>query len=136
MDEHIKVAGPTVDFQGELIDDNLNSLSWWTGKHNKYASREAVDLLNLEYGFMAHDSVASLRDGSQAGLKRWLKGRVYVRLPGGLLAEIGTHCDFPARYCVAAFQTRIPSTRSIARVTPTPSVLMYLLTSATLASTK
>jgi glycosyltransferase involved in cell wall biosynthesis len=26
MDEHIKVAGPTVDFKGELIDDNLNSL--------------------------------------------------------------------------------------------------------------
>ncbi|MGB5063898.1 MAG: glycosyltransferase family 2 protein [Candidatus Competibacter sp.] len=47
MDEHIKVAGPTVDFQNELIDDNLNSLTWWTAKHNSYASREAVDLLNL-----------------------------------------------------------------------------------------
>jgi len=83
MDEHIKVAGSTVAFNGELIDDNLNSLTWWTDKHNHYASREAVDLLNLEYGFMSHDSVASLRDGSQAGFKRWLKERVYARLPGG-----------------------------------------------------
>jgi hypothetical protein len=67
MDEHIKVAGATVDFRGDLIDDNLNSLTWWTEKHNRYASREAVDLLNLEYGFMPHDSVASLRGRSQAG---------------------------------------------------------------------
>lgn len=83
MDEHIKVAGPTVDFKGELIDDNLNSLTWWTDKHNKYASREAVDLLNLQYHFMPHDSVASLRGGKQAGVKRWVKEVVYARLPGG-----------------------------------------------------
>lgn len=86
MDEHIKVAGPTADFKGELIDDNLNSLTWWTEKHNRYASREAVDLLNLEYGFMPHDSVAQLRGGSQAGVKRWLKEVVYARLPGGFRA--------------------------------------------------
>lgn len=88
MDEHIKVAGATVDFEGELIDDNLNSLTWWTDKHNKYASREAVDLLNLEYGFMLHDSVAQLRGGSQAGFKRWLKEQVYARLPGGFRAFV------------------------------------------------
>ncbi|ACF42878.1 glycosyltransferase family 2 protein [Pelodictyon phaeoclathratiforme] len=86
MDEHIKVAGPTVDFNGEMIDDSLNSLTWWTEKHNKYASREAVDLLNLEYGFMPHDSVASLRNGKQTGVKRWLKEEVYARLPGGFRA--------------------------------------------------
>ena len=86
MDEHIKVAGPTVEFAGEMIDDNLNPLTWWTEKHNKYASREAVDLLNLEHQFMAHDSVASLRGGTQAGVKRWLKEVVYARLPGGFRA--------------------------------------------------
>lgn len=86
MDEHIKVAGPTVDFKGEIIDDNLNSLTWWTEKHNKYASREAVDLLNLQYHFMPHDSVANLRGGNQAGIKRWVKEVVYARLPGGFRA--------------------------------------------------
>lgn len=86
MDEHIKVAGPTVGFQGELIDDNLQSLTWWTDKHNRYASREAVDLLNLEHGFMPQDTVASLRGGQQAGVKRWVKEVVYARLPGGLRA--------------------------------------------------
>ncbi|KAB2924965.1 MAG: glycosyltransferase family 2 protein [Candidatus Contendobacter sp.] len=86
MDEHIKVAGATADLRGELIDDNLQSLTWWTAKHNSYASREAVDLLNLEYHFMPHDTVARLRGGHQAGVKRWLKEQVYARLPGGFRA--------------------------------------------------
>ena len=86
MDEHIKVAGPTIDFNGELIDDNLNSLTWWTEKHNKYASREALELLNLEYHFMPHDSGASLRGNTQARIKRWMKEALYARLPGGMRA--------------------------------------------------
>lgn len=88
MDEHIQVAGQTLDLQGEIIDDNLQSLSWWTSKHNSYANRESVDLLNLEYGFMPYDSVADLRGGQQAGVKRWLKERVYAWLPGGFRALI------------------------------------------------
>ena len=86
MDEHIKVAGPTSNLHGALIDDNLNSLTWWSDKHNRYASREAVDLLNLKYGFLPVDSVASLANGSQASFKRWIKERVYVRLPAGFRA--------------------------------------------------
>jgi len=86
MDEHILVDGATTGFQGELIDDNINSLTWWTEKHNSYSSREAVDLLNLKYGFMAQDTVADLRGGQQAGVKRWVKEHVYARLPLGLRA--------------------------------------------------
>jgi glycosyltransferase involved in cell wall biosynthesis len=86
MDEHIKVTGPTEDFRGEILDDNLNSLTWWVNKHNSYASREAVDLLNLEYRFMVHDSVANLRGASQAGMKRWIKEVIYARLPKGFRA--------------------------------------------------
>ncbi|TVP72915.1 MAG: glycosyltransferase family 2 protein [Rhodobacteraceae bacterium] len=97
MDEHIKVAGKTIDLPGELLDDNLQSLTWWTEKHNAYASREVVDLLNLEYGFMPRDSVAQLgRD--QAGLKRWVKERLYARLPGGLRAWV----YFLYRYVIRA----------------------------------
>lgn len=88
MDEHIKLDGKAVDFRGEIIDDNLNSLTWWTDKHNRYANREAVDLLNLKYGFMARDSVARFDPASEAALKRWLKERVYARLPGGLRAFV------------------------------------------------
>ncbi len=87
MDEHINVAGRTVHFKGELIDDNLNALTWWTEKHNRYASREAVELLNLKYGFKLEDSAACLGGGvRERGRRRWLKESVYARLPGGLRA--------------------------------------------------
>lgn len=86
MDEHILLQGECADFSGEILDDNRNSLSWWTDKHNAYSSREVVDLLNLEHGFMPHETVANLRNGRQAGVKRWLKEKVYARLPDGLRA--------------------------------------------------
>lgn len=86
MDEHIKVVGFTAHLNNSLIDDNLNSLTWWTEKHNKYASREAVDMLNLEYGFMPRDTVACLKGGGQTGFKRWLKEHIYARLPSGFRA--------------------------------------------------
>ncbi|WP_435988418.1 glycosyltransferase family 2 protein [Sulfitobacter sp. SH24] len=86
MDEHIVVGGSTVEFSGEIIDDNRNSLGWWTEKHNSYASREVVDILNQKYKFMAQESVAQLRGGNQAGIKRWIKENVYARLPSGLRA--------------------------------------------------
>lgn len=88
MDEHIVVRGKTVSFQYEILDNNLNSLTWWTQKHNIYAAHEVVDLLNLKYSFLPHESIASLRSKQLAGVKRWIKERIYVRLPGGLRALI------------------------------------------------
>ena len=35
---------------------------------------------------MAHETVADLRGGQQAGVKRWIKEKVYARLPGGMRA--------------------------------------------------
>jgi len=83
MDEHIIVDGEAIELSGELIDDNHNSITWWTDKHNSYASREVVDLLNIEYNFSSFDTVASLESREQAGVKRWLKEKVYTKLPGG-----------------------------------------------------
>lgn len=86
MDEHLVVQGGVEHIDADFADDNLNSLTWWTDKHNRYASREAVELLNLQYHFMPDNSVASLRGGKQAGVKRWVKEEVYARLPGGFRA--------------------------------------------------
>jgi len=84
MDEHIKVEGKTMALSGAIIDDNLRSLAWWIEKHNGYSSREAVDLLNLEYQFAQQNSVAALSlSSSSIGLKRWIKERIYAKLPGG-----------------------------------------------------
>ena len=80
MDEHIVVDGPTATLKGDLIDDNLQPLDWWITKHNRYASREVIDLLNARYGFLAEPSQ------SGRGAKRWVKDHVYGRLPAGLRA--------------------------------------------------
>jgi hypothetical protein len=86
MDEHVVVQGAVQHLNADFADDNLNSLTWWTDKHNRYASREAVELLNLQFHFMPHDPASSPSGGKQAGVKRWVKEVVYARLPGGFRA--------------------------------------------------
>ena len=88
INERILVEGNTANFRGELVDDNLNSLTEWTDKHNHYASREAVDLLSIRHGFVLNDSIARLSDDSMPGVKQWFKEVVYARLPGGFRAFI------------------------------------------------
>ena len=79
MDEHLVCDGPVIHLQGQIIDDNRKSLDWWTAKHNAYASREAVDLLNLRHGFLPLGT-------DRPSLRRWVKERIYRHLPGGLRA--------------------------------------------------
>lgn len=81
MDEHIKLSsGKTIQFENDLVDDNLNDLTWWTTKHNNYATREAVDILNIIYEFLEYDEVPANIFGTQEERKRWLKKR-YAKLP-------------------------------------------------------
>lgn len=84
MDEHIVLSrGRISRLPGAIIDDNLNTLTWWTQKHNLYANREAVDLLDRRYELGLAEQAASGLN-RQARLKRWLKNRVYARLPLGV----------------------------------------------------
>ncbi len=81
MDEHIKLSsGNTIQFEHDLVDDNKNLLTWWTEKHNNYATREAVDILNIIHGFIKYDEVEPNLWGTQEQRKRWLKIR-YASLP-------------------------------------------------------
>lgn len=83
MDEHIKLrSGTSLELQHDIVDHNLNNLSWWTEKHNSYATREAVDLLNKEYGFFEEDSIdISLMSKRQHEKKRWYKDNFYGKMP-------------------------------------------------------
>ena len=81
MDEHIKLTkGETIQFENDLVDDNLNDLTWWTTKHNNYATREAVDILNIIHEFINYDEVNSNFFGTQEERKRFLKKK-YANLP-------------------------------------------------------
>jgi glycosyltransferase involved in cell wall biosynthesis len=87
MDEHMVLkAGKAERMKGEFIDDNLNTLTWWTSKHNSYASREAIELLNRKYRFLRGSSGNSEGLRGQARYKRWLKENLYAHLPLGLRA--------------------------------------------------
>jgi glycosyltransferase involved in cell wall biosynthesis len=79
MDEHIKVEGSTSVSDVEIVDENLNSLSWWIEKHNHYANREAVDSLKIKYRKVELDSVSGFENRSSR--RRWLKENMYMKLP-------------------------------------------------------
>lgn len=83
MDEHIIVwGGRTVTFDGGFADHNLHDLSFFTDKHNKYATREAIDALNRKYGLFAADgAIAVAASSRQVSGKRRLKESLYNRTP-------------------------------------------------------
>jgi hypothetical protein len=73
-------SGLTIQFEHDLVDDNKNNLTWWTNKHNHYATREAVDILNTIYGFKSYDEVEPNMFGTQEQRKRKFK-HLYARMP-------------------------------------------------------
>ncbi len=81
MDEHIKLfQGKTVQMEQDIVDHNLNNLTWWTQKHNLYAIREVIDLLNIKYNFRDFEAVEPKIFGSQEQRKRYLKVK-YASVP-------------------------------------------------------
>jgi len=83
MDEHISVSeGRTVTFEGGFADYNLHDLGYFTDKHNKYATREAIEILAQRHGLFRRNSALTANGASpQASFKRWAKERVYNRIP-------------------------------------------------------
>lgn len=79
MDEHIQLSeGKIGSLKNPFYDDNLNGLTWWTNKHNGYATREAIDLLLTEYDLLPQESVVNSGAHSAAIRKKKLK---YIKLP-------------------------------------------------------
>lgn len=82
MDEHLIVySGKTIYIDGDQTDANLNNLSWWIQKHNNYSTREAINMLLMEYNLdNQNGEVAPKLFGNDAERKRWLKMK-YVKFP-------------------------------------------------------
>ena len=82
MDEHLIItSGRTIRIHADQTDENLHDLTWWTDKHNRYASREALNMLQMQYGLDADaEGVAARLFGNDAERKRWFKVR-YARMP-------------------------------------------------------
>lgn len=86
MDEHIVLSeGAPVSLFADIIDRNNKDLTFWTDKHNKYASREVLDILEQEAAAQSQSQQAGVMAASlsreQDASRRWMKNNVYLRLP-------------------------------------------------------
>jgi glycosyltransferase involved in cell wall biosynthesis len=83
MDEHVKLEwGNNLHFNNDLVDHNLNNLTWWINKHNNYATRETVDFLIYKFSLTGNaNSIAIDIRGEQDKRKRWLKEKIYFNTP-------------------------------------------------------
>jgi glycosyltransferase involved in cell wall biosynthesis len=81
MDEHIKLfQGNVIHLEKDLVDHNLNNITWWTQKHNLYTIREVIDILNMKYNFRDFVAVEPKLLGTQEERKRYLKVK-YASVP-------------------------------------------------------
>jgi glycosyltransferase involved in cell wall biosynthesis len=96
MDEHMYLTdGRTVTFKGGFADHNLHDLTFFTAKHNSYASREALDVLNQRLHLLEPQvALAAESTATQAKLKRFMKESLYNRLP----FEVSAFLYFLFRY--------------------------------------
>ena len=83
MDEHmVLTSGTSIEFKHDFVDENLNSLTWWTAKHNAYATREAIDILSRQHSLEENNSIdSSTKVVKHSERKRWYKDNLYLRLP-------------------------------------------------------
>ena len=77
-DQHFIADGPVQRLRGFFVDDNPASLEQWVNRHNHWSTAEAEEVLNPSPGARR---VKPELIGSPINRKRWLKDRVWSRLP-------------------------------------------------------
>jgi glycosyltransferase involved in cell wall biosynthesis len=83
MDEHIVLTeGQSITFAGHFCGESLKDLSFFIDKHNRYATREAIQILNQKLDLFQRDNTLTVKVSSrQVVLKRRIKERLYNRTP-------------------------------------------------------
>lgn len=80
MDERMVLTeGSAIVFKGRFVDHNLNSLAWWTQKHNNYSNRELAVEAMRRYGIGADDEALKGRNQKKG---------MYYRLPAFFRAGV------------------------------------------------
>lgn len=81
MDEHIVLdRGASRVLKGGFEDNNINSVGWFVDKHNKYATREMVDIMMKR---LSNDVAEGITHGTGYSIKfkRFIKENMYNKLP-------------------------------------------------------
>lgn len=95
MDEHVRLReGRSIELAGAFSDVCERDIAFFVAKHNAYATREAIDVLGRKYALFASPPALNEGSGAQARAKRFVKERIYNRLPFG----VGPLAYFMYRY--------------------------------------
>lgn len=82
MDEHMTLlSGETTTFKGAFVDDNINSIGFFTDKHNGYAIKEAIVAMSNEYGFNSNkeESLSDTTKSKRAQKDRYYSMPIFIR---------------------------------------------------------
>lgn len=83
MDEHIVLdEGRSIEMKNDCLHYDYKNLTAWIDKHNKYSNREVMDYLQPK------ENAENMALNKSAKLKRFLKFKVYYKLPMGLRAKL------------------------------------------------
>lgn len=80
VNERLIVEGATGKLQHDFMHEDRKGVADWIAKHNCYAAREALELMNARPATGYREIDASLF-GTQAQRIRWLRYEVWNRLP-------------------------------------------------------
>lgn len=83
MDEHMTISeGESTTFINPFVDDNVNTLGFFTDKHNNYSIREAITMLDNEIGLISNDVHKNDKSTfSKETLEKRKKKDKYARMP-------------------------------------------------------
>lgn len=84
-DQHYVVEGSTQRLAGKLHDLQLVSLERWTAAHNRWSTAEVAEIQRMQSESEPTATPGKVLEGSLVGdarmKKRWMKNRVWYRLP-------------------------------------------------------
>ena len=81
VDEHINVEGDIVHFDEDIIDNNLKNIAWWTEKHNKYSTKEAINFILNEQKIKKENFSKTNKDTK---INKFNKFKIYYNFPPGI----------------------------------------------------
>ncbi len=82
MDEKLLIERGRVEriTGGDLVDENLRDIGWWTDKHNRYATLQMIDFVLREQGVVRdHDEPGAVTPAAK--FKRFLRHTIYGGAP-------------------------------------------------------
>jgi glycosyltransferase involved in cell wall biosynthesis len=86
VDEHVCLNGKSGRLKHDLVHRDLRDMTWWIAKHNRYATLNAIAYRQVEENVGGKLRLRPRLFGSQPERRRFIKERIWRRLPAsGLL---------------------------------------------------